>query len=82
MRDCGCGQKRRSSVTVRMKRYHIILEGVFCRHEMEALLSSFPEVRDWLVEEERVSFQASRDFDTDGFVRVLADLGIQVRQLI
>ncbi|URA11241.1 hypothetical protein [Thermospira aquatica] len=48
---------------------------------MEAVLASFTGVRDWLIEEGRVSFQATEDFDSEGFMSVLADLGIRVRQM-
>lgn len=69
-------------MVVRTKRYVWEVKGSFCRHEVAALLDAMGGVRDVVVEEGRISFQAERDFDGEGFVRDLAELGIKVKKAV
>jgi len=79
MRGCGCG-RRTSSVVVRTRRYVWEVSGTFCRHEMAALLDAMGQVRDVVIDEGRVSFQAGREFDEEGFLGALRDMGIEVKR--
>ncbi|MFN4216612.1 MAG: hypothetical protein ACK4HQ_04355 [Brevinematales bacterium] len=81
MRECGCGKKRSSAVVVRTKRYIWEVKGSFCRHEVEALLSAMGGVKDVVVENGKISFQAERNFDGEGFMRALNQLGIEGKKL-
>ncbi|MCX7883147.1 MAG: hypothetical protein N2314_08000 [Brevinematales bacterium] len=81
MRDCGCRKRRVSSVVVRTKRYVWEVKGVFCRYEVEALLETMGGIRDLVIEEERISFQAQHDFDGEAFLEALTALGIEAKKI-